>query len=85
MTATAPARRGGLERWAGLGGIAYAVLFVVGGFVSFNGQPDTDSPPAKIISYYSDSGHRDKIALGWLLVLVGVFFFIWFVERCGWC
>jgi hypothetical protein len=78
--ATAPAGRAtGLERWAGLGGVLYAVLFVVGAIVTFSGQPDTDSAPAKIIRYYSDSGHRDKIGFGWAIVMLGVFFLIWFL------
>jgi hypothetical protein len=79
--ATAPARRAtGLERWAGLGGVLYAVLFVVGAIVTFSGQPDTSSAPAKIISYYSDSGHRDRINIGWILVVLGVLFLIWFLA-----
>jgi hypothetical protein len=32
-----------------------------------------------VIAYYRDSGHRDKIHLGWLLILIGVFFFHFFV------
>ena len=54
-------------------------LSFVGAILSWDGQPDTDSPPAKLISHYSDSGHRDKIVLGWFLILIGVFFFLWFL------
>src|SRR4051812_41283430 len=80
MEAAAPAApRSGLERWAGLGGVLYVVLFIAGTVVTFSGQPDTDSRPAKLIAYYSDSGHRDRINIGWLLVIVGVFFFLWFL------
>jgi hypothetical protein len=68
-----------LDRWSALGGILYVALFVIGAIVSSSGQPDTDSPPAKLIAYYSDSDHRDKIAVGWLLVVIGVFFFFWFL------
>lgn len=75
----APRRNRTLEQWAGLGAIAYVVLFIGGTILSFSGQPDTGSAPAKLISYYSDSGHRDKIGFGWLIVIVGVFFFIWFL------
>jgi hypothetical protein len=57
----------------------YVVLFIVGGVLSYSGQPDTDSPPAKIVAYYSQSSHRDKINLAWLLIIIGVFFFIWFL------
>jgi hypothetical protein len=75
-----PARRRTLENWAGLGGVVYVLLFVGGSILSYSGQPDTGDPPGKLISYYSDSGHRDKIAFGWLIALVGVFFFLWFVA-----
>jgi hypothetical protein len=74
-----PPRRRTAENWAGLGAIAYVVLFIGGTVLSYAGQPDTDSPPQKLISYYSDSGHRDKVLFGWLLALVSVFFFLWFL------
>jgi hypothetical protein len=70
----------GLLRWAPLGGIVYVALFVVGLILLNNGRPNEDAPPTKVIPYYQDSGHRDKIHLGMLLVLVGVFFLIWFVA-----
>jgi hypothetical protein len=80
MSASAyPARRRGLEQWAGLGGIAYVILFVTGVILADSGVPDFDAAPAKVIAYYSDSGHRDKIALAWGLVVLGVFFFLWFL------
>jgi hypothetical protein len=73
------ATRTAFPRWAGLGAIAYVVLFIGGSVLMFGGEPDTDSPPAKIISYYRDSGHRDKIGIGWAIVILGVFFFLWFL------
>lgn len=81
MATAAGRAQGGsrLERWAGLGGVLYVVLFIAGGIVSFSGQPDSSSAPAKIVSYYSDSGHRDKIDIGWILFVLSVFFFIWFL------
>jgi hypothetical protein len=83
MTESPAADRGGvargLERWAPLGGILYVVLFIVGLIVASSGQPDSSSAPAKIIAYYSKGSHRDKIVLGWLILLVGTFFFIWFL------
>jgi hypothetical protein len=69
----------GIERWAGLGGVLYVVLFVVGNIVAFSGAPTGDERPAKYLTYYADSGHRDKIALGWALVLLAVFCFLWFL------
>jgi hypothetical protein len=77
--ATPPTTRA-LERWATLGGAAYAILFIVGVIVGSAGQPDTGSAPEKLIRYYSDSGHRDRIFIGWILVVLGVFFFLWFLA-----
>ena len=80
MTTATPARRRGVVQWAGLGGVLYVLLFIGGVILAKAGQPDTGDPPGKLISYYSDSGHRDKIGFGWLLVLIGVFFFVWFLA-----
>jgi hypothetical protein len=73
-------RRPGLERWAGLGAVAYVVLFAVGAILGFGDQPNTNSPPEEVIAYYRDAGNRDKINLGWLLVILGVFFLLWFLS-----
>jgi hypothetical protein len=78
--ATAARTRTGLARWAFLGGVLYVVLFVIGTIVIYGGQPDTSSAPAKVIAYYSDSGHRDKINVGWILIGLAVFFFLWFIA-----
>ncbi len=69
----------GIARWAALGGVAYVVLFAIGTILLFGNSPDSSSAPAKIIAYYSKSGHRDRINLGWLLAGLGILFFIWFV------
>ena len=71
--------RSGLVRWAALGGVAYVVLFVVGVILFFGNAPDSSSAPAKIIAFYSDSGHRDRINVGWVVAGLGLFFFLWFV------
>jgi hypothetical protein len=78
-TTTASAGRG-LERWAALGAVAYVVLFIVGVIVAISGQPAGDAAPAKVEAYFADSGHRDKVFLGWILVVLGVFFFLWFLA-----
>jgi hypothetical protein len=70
----------GLARWASLGGILYVVLFVIGTILLFSGSPNGDASPAKVIAYYSDSGHRDRIQIGWLVSGLGVFFFLWFLS-----
>lgn len=72
--------RSALARWSALGGVAYVVLFVVGVILVFGGSPDSNSAPSKIIAYYSDSGHRDRINIGWILAGLGLFAFVWFVA-----
>ena len=74
------ARRIPLIRWAALGGIAYVVLFVIATLVAHGGTPGSSASPAKVVSYYQSGSHRDKIALGWFLAILGVFFFIWFLA-----
>ena len=71
----------GLARWAALGGIAYVVLFIVGTILLFSGEPGSDASPAKVIAWYSDSGHRDRINIGWIVGGLGVFFFPGFDPR----
>jgi hypothetical protein len=68
-----------VARWAFLGGALYVVLFVIGTIVLFDGPPDTSGPPAKVIAYYSDSGHRDKVNFAWILISLSVFFLLWFI------
>jgi hypothetical protein len=75
-----PRSSAGIQRWAALGGVAYVVLFVIGVLLIYNGTPDSSSAPGKIIAYYSDSGHRDRINIGWVLAGLGYFFFLWFLS-----
>jgi hypothetical protein len=79
-TAAPPRPAAGLQRWATLGGIAYVVLFAIGTVLLFSGSPGSDATPTKVIAWYSDSGHRDRINIGWLLAGLGVFFFLWFLS-----
>jgi hypothetical protein len=79
MATVQAARPRGVHRWAGLGGILYVVLFIAGSIVAFNNAPTGDDPPSKYVSFYGDGGHRDRISLGWALVVLGVFFFLWFL------
>jgi hypothetical protein len=80
MNTMAAARPTPVARWAALGGVAYVVLFVIGTILLYSGAPDTGSSPARIIAYYSDSGHRDRIAIGWIVAGLGIFFFLWFLS-----
>jgi hypothetical protein len=80
MSVTAIPRAGaGLARWAALGGAVYVVLFVIGVILFYGDSPDSGSAPTKIIAYYSDSGHRTRINIGWLVAGLGLFSFLWFV------
>lgn len=79
-TIAAERPRADLARWGALAGIAYVVLFIVGTILLYSGAPDSSSAPAKIIAYYSDSGHRDRISIGWVVGGLGVFFFLWFLA-----
>ena len=79
-TMVPPRSNAGLQRWATLGGVAYVVLFVVGVILIFGNSPDSGSAPSKIISWYSDSGHRNEVNIGWVLAGLGYFFFLWFLS-----
>jgi hypothetical protein len=67
-------------RLASLGGLLYVVFFVVGTIVLFSGAPSGDATPAKVIQWYSDSGHRDRVNTGWILAGLGIFFLLWFIA-----
>jgi hypothetical protein len=69
----------GLRMWSSLSGLLFVVLFVIGSGLMFDG-PNGDESPAKFISFYGDSGNRDKINIGWILSGLGLFFFLWFVA-----
>ena len=79
-TADVDRSRSGLERWAALGGVLYVVLFVIGTILQFSGAPNGDAAPSKVIAWYSDSGHRDRLNIGWILIGLGLFSFLWFLT-----
>ena len=58
----------------------YVALFVIGLSLVLHGHPAGDAAPAKVIAYYRGHAHRMRIDIGWLLLLIGVFFFTWFVA-----
>jgi hypothetical protein len=72
--------RRGIARWAPLGGVLYVVLFVVGVITLYAGTAGGDDPPAKVIQWYSDGGHRTRENIAWLLIGLGVFFLVWFIA-----
>jgi hypothetical protein len=77
--AVAVARPRSVARWAALGGVLYVVLFVIGTILLFSGAPSGDSAPAKVIKWYSDSGHRDRINVAWILLGLSILFLLWFI------
>jgi hypothetical protein len=79
MSTTTATQRSGLGRWAALGGVAYVVLFIAGIVIKDIDAPEFDAAPGVVISFYGDSDNRDQVALGWGLVLLGVFCFLWFL------
>jgi hypothetical protein len=78
--AVAVGRPRSVARWTALGGALYVVLFVIGTILLFSGAPDSNSAPAKIVQWYSDSGHRDRVNIGWILIGLSVFFLLWFIA-----
>jgi hypothetical protein len=79
-TGSVPGSTSALQRWSLLGGALYVVLFILGTILAFGDQPDTSSSPDKVRAYWSVASHRAKVNVGWLLVGIGVLFFIWFVA-----
>ena len=78
--AVAAARPRSVARWTILGGVLYVVFFVIGTIMLFSGAPNGDAAPAKVIQWYSDSGHRDRINVGWVLITLSVFCLLWFIA-----
>lgn len=74
------AGRRGLPEWSALGGVAFVVLFIIGLYFMFNGEPDLSAPPAEVIEYFGDSGNRDQVNVGWLFAGLGLIFFLFFVA-----
>lgn len=74
------AGRRGLVEWAALGGVAYVVLFIVGLYFMFNGEPDLSSSPDKVIAYFGDAGNRDRSSIGWILAGLGLLSLLFFIA-----
>lgn len=64
------------ERWAGVAGIAFVVLYVAG-FLIGGEPPDTD---ADLIAHYSDSGERAKELAAFFLIAAAALAFVLFAS-----
>src|ERR671930_565741 len=49
-------------------------------WAAFSGAPNGDAAPSKVIAWYSDSGHRDRLNIGWIFIGLGLFSFLWFLT-----
>jgi hypothetical protein len=64
-------------RWAPISGVLYVALWVI---TIFGFDSDTGDSDADIVSWYADSGNRDKQLIGFFLVLAASMSFIWFLS-----
>jgi hypothetical protein len=67
-----------LRAWSSLGGIAFSVLAVIGAILLYDGP--SGSSPAKMTAWYSSSGNRAHINIGWVLSGLALLSLIWFVA-----
>jgi hypothetical protein len=58
----------------------FVVLFIVGTSFFFSGNPDTDKSQDVVKAYWADSGHRDKLHIGWIFIGLSVFALLFFVA-----
>ena len=72
--------RTGFVRWVALTGAAYVFLFVVGTIVMYSGAKGGSDAPGVVKAWYSDSGHRDRIFLAWVLLALSIFALMWFIA-----
>ncbi len=66
-------------RWGGIGGIVFAVAFVVG-VLMMTDTPEGDESNRKWIEYYADSGNRTQLVVGAIVLAVGTIGFLVFVS-----
>jgi hypothetical protein len=64
------------ERWAGVAGIAFVVLYVVG--FAVGGEPPEDD--AELIAHYADSGERAQDYVAFFLIAAAALAFLLFVS-----
>jgi hypothetical protein len=67
-----------LRAWSSLGGVVFTVLAVIGAILLYDGPQS--SSPAKMAAWYSKSGNRTHVDIGWLLAGLAFLCLIWFVA-----
>ena len=65
---------GRIERLLPLAGVLFTVIFAIG-FLTSGDTPDSDSPGAKVVEHYDDSG---KIFFGVIMLLLAGILFMFF-------
>jgi hypothetical protein len=53
---------------------------VIVGVLLIKDGPDGDADPAEVIAWYSDSGHRDRLFVAWVAIMLGLFALLWFLA-----
>ena len=69
----------GPARVAGLAGLAFAVLFVVG-FTALNTLPGPSAPDDEILRFYDDQNKRQLSVVGAYIVPFSAIAFLWFIA-----
>jgi hypothetical protein len=67
-------------RWIPLSGIVYVVLFVLA-FILTGDSPQASDSDSEIVSYYGDSGNRNKEIAVFFLIIAAALFFVWFLAH----
>lgn len=70
--------QGRLERWSPVTGIAFAILFVIGG-AFYDRVPSIDASDEAIVAYYTDSDNQLALQIASLVLTLAAVLFIWFV------
>jgi len=76
-TTSTGSTRSGL-RWGGIGGIVFAVLFVIG-FLFMSDTPDGNASNREWLKYFRDSGNRRMLVIGALVLAVAAIGFLVFL------
>jgi hypothetical protein len=65
--------------WAPVAGLVWVALVIVSVILGAD-QPGSDDPVVKFVSYFRDSGNRDKLFIAALIAALGGLAFLWFLA-----